>query len=247
MKRFRLKGVLFASVLVLLYSSFAKADSINIGLPLDRTIVGSFYSGQSVLCCSQQLGLIFDAHQTFTIQSVGTTFGVDGFMDLTAEIYDTALVPFNELPTARGALLASSSGVVEDADELNVPNHPAGQHRYFDLPIAFTFEAGKRYEVVFPHFSFVSGTVIDPNNWAFLGLLYNHTDPSWADVPQGPFTVDPYLTVIDGSLRGSTYTGIPFARFDVVNSVPEPSTILLLSMGLAGLAVSSKARRRFHS
>ena len=52
---------------------------------------------------------IFDVSRPFNISSVGIGFGVEGSMNLAVSIYETAIVPIEALPSARGNLLSSAN------------------------------------------------------------------------------------------------------------------------------------------
>jgi hypothetical protein len=154
----------------------------------------------------------------FTLTSIGIQALIANGMQLTfnAYVYDDQ----------------SGSGVHQLAIGAPVPFTGDGIETWFDLPISFTLMAGTSYDIGISFNSFN-----DPN----LQIHYY----SFSSGGNAPFVVGP-VTVLDGeeSHCGSCNVLTPNLRLNGTTAgVPEPGTLVLLGMGIIGLA--GAFRRKF--
>jgi hypothetical protein len=175
---------------------------------------------------------------------------VEGAVQMSASIRD-----------ASGTVLRDATQVVTNSPDWFRPSDrinpsDSSQWFWFDLPLAFDFTAGNRYQLIlpFPDFAFVSGRFTrDANNW--LMIVPHFVDNEFRALT-APYNVQGALTVVDGTLKGgrtgmplaglvTTLTDIPdFDRTLQSQTVPEPSTLTLLGLGLAGMGFVVQRKRR---
>ena len=228
--RFRqLCGVyVLGAVSALAVTATASATTIDLGHPTLST--NSFTGICSAFACDRSV--VFDVQTTFSITSAGIAFDplIGGPTGLFVDIYQSGLNTALSNPGApHGALLATSSMSIADLGLA-----------FYDVPISFTFIAGRRYDVAFR--GNLAGT-----NW---GFGTQTSMPFYAynlDKPGGPYTVGP-VKVVDGACHPldscSAYanTLMPHVRLQTASAtpVPEPTTLALVGAGV----VAAIARRR---
>jgi hypothetical protein len=195
-----------AAMIDLAHPTLATASTSNIcgGLVCDRSVV-------------------FDVLTTFSITSADIAFDplVGGPTGVFVDIYQSSLnAALSNIGAPHGALLATASASIVDAGLT-----------FYDVPIAFTFLAGQRYDVAFRGNLATSwgGTQTSMPFYAF-----NRGAPGGAYI-DGP------VRVVDGACHPidvcSAYanTLMPHVRLETVETtaVPEPATLTLLATGVA--------------
>jgi PEP-CTERM motif len=176
--------------------------------------------------------VVFDVLTTFSITSADIAFDplAGGPTGVFVDIYQSSLnATFSNLGASHGALLATASASIVDAGLT-----------FYDVPIAFTFLAGQRYDVAFRGNLATSwgGPQTSMPFYAF-----NRASPGGAYI-DGP------VRVVDGACHPidvcSGYGNflMPHVRLETVEAtaVPEPATLTLLAAGLA--IAGRRARRR---
>jgi len=192
-------------------------------------ICGAFACDRSV---------VFDVLTTFSITSAEIAFdpAAGGPTGLVVDIYQSSLNAALSNPgAAHGALLATASMSVVDVGLA-----------FYDVPISFTFLAGKRYDVAFQGNVAGSGGVFGPQA-AMPFYAFNRAAPGGAYI-DGP------VRVVDGACHPidvcSAYanTLMPHVRLETLETtaVPEPATLTLLATGLAiaGRRAARKTSRK---
>ena len=133
--------------------------------------------------------------------------GVDGTVTNTLTAYQ--LAPGTTTRVAQLATATADAAGVAQFDLMErIYGHDGGPEFWwwwFDVPLAVTFEAGNRYELVFSDFTLTSGTPVYPNNWIYGHALYDDEGRAYGQ----PYNVCDLLTVVDGSLRGSVPPSFP--------------------------------------
>ena len=174
-------------------------------------------------------GIIFNANDDFSLNSVGIELNLSGTQTLTASLYAITGI------ATVGAQLASSSSQFADINR-----------SWFDIPLSYAFDGnGNRYllEISF------GGAAQEALFYGFQGYPSGTTNP--------PYTVGP-ISIFDGTLVKLARIGnLAHFHMDIgtpppltileditpatsanpqnSTSVPEPSTILLLCSGMIGL------------
>jgi hypothetical protein len=197
----------------------ASAAAIDLAHPTLAAVA----SGTNV--CGQfncDRSVVFDVLTTFSITSADIAFDplVGGPTGVFVDIYRSSLnAALSNLGAAHGALLATASASIVDAGLT-----------FYDVPIAFTFLAGQRYDVAFRGNLATSwGTQTSMPFYAF-----NRAAPGGAYI-DGP------VRVVDGACHpidvcsGYGNTLMPHVRLETAETtaVPEPATLTLLATGLA--------------
>jgi hypothetical protein len=181
----------------------------------------SFTSVCGQFVCDRSV--VFDVLTTFSITSADIAFDplAGGPTGIFVDIYQSSLnATLSNLGASHGTLLATASASIVDAGLT-----------FYDVPIAFTFLAGQRYDVAFRGNLATSwgGPQTSMPFYAF-----NRATPG------GAYTVGP-VKVVDGACHPidvcSAYgnTLLPHVRLETVETtaVPEPATLTLLATGLA--------------
>ena len=170
--------------------------------------------------------VVFDALTNFTVSSFGIKmdpFETVGATSLSVTIYsvtDAGNPSANNGTGNRGAQLATASAGITDVG-----------WAFYDIPIAFSFTSGNRYDVAFDT---PGGFGAAPNlkNW----MEFTAFDPSLVDY--APFSVDGTVSVVDGGYGGDyrnhnfPHTRLTMDGGDDQTVIPEPSTYLSLGAGL---------------
>jgi len=232
-RRFKMKKITFRCFFVFLMvaiPSMAFADLIDLAPSM---------GSQWVAGTGTSRGIIFNANDDFSLNSVGIELNLSGTQNLTASLYAISGI------ATKGAQLASNSSQFTDIGR-----------SWFDIPLSYDFEGiGNRYllEISF-------GVAAQE------AVFYNFQ--GYPSGPNPPYTVGP-VSVFDGTLIWAPRIGnLAHFRMDIgtpppiittpdppigilINpepsappppanpqnstSVPEPSTILLLCSGMIGL------------
>jgi len=194
-------------------------------------------------------GLVFNADRDFTITAVSIALAIEGNVQVSASIRDES-----------GSPLLQTTQVISNSRDRFLPTNrinPSDSFDWlwFDIPLAFSFAVGNRYQLVFPFSEYVliSGVFTrDQNDWL---MIVPHFFDNEKRALSDPYPVQGVLTVLDGTLRGSRITGMPLAgmittltdipevdRTFRIQPVPVPSTVGLIGLGVACLAIR---RRRY--
>jgi len=209
------------SFAVLFAGAAARAGVIvDLGHPTKTPIFGDHPGSMS-------RSVVFDALTTFDISAAGIRFDplVGGASAIGVSIYDVALT--GGVGTRDTFLQAGQSyGIVDTG------------MAFYDIPISQRFDAGKRYELAF--------SSLAPSNWGKrINKMeyYSFTHPS-----DSPYTVGGLVSVLDGRM-GSFLTNdwVNHVRFETQASqtaVPEPSSLVLVGLGAAGLFANGWRRKR---
>ena len=176
-------------------------------------------------------GIVFDVLEAFDITSAGIVIDplAGGVTQLDVFIWE--VTGFNPTPPpnnpgTRGPNLATGSAAVVDTGL-----------GFYDVPVLFSFQAGKRYGVSFdPAGAATWGTNI--NRMEFYEFQYTDTP---YDVP----AVDPLVTVVAASLAGNLFhLNLPHVRLDTTQVIPEPATGFLLGGALLLIGVGRRFWQR---
>ena len=199
----------------------SEAAAIDLGHP---TLAATSATGIcGAFACDRSI--VFDVLTTFSITSADIAFdpAAGGPTGLVVDIYQSSLNAALSNPgAAHGALLATASTSVIDVGLA-----------FYDVPIVFTFIAGRRYDVAFQGNVAGSGGVFGPQA-SMPFYAFNRAAPGGAYI-DGP------VRVVDGACHPidvcSAYgnTLMPHVRLETLDAtaVPEPATLTLLATGLA--------------
>ena len=207
-----------ACLLMTIGASTAGADPISLAPP-PSTYVDQFYQGQWEGGPGISRELVFEDVAAFQLNSFGMEFNPsETTTTVTARLYE-----FTGTSTV-GALLASSSVTVSDFGR-----------GFYDVPLSYLLPGtGTRYMLsmgwnVFPH----EATFFDFEGFGDFSLPQ---DPSYT---AGPFRV------LDGKAGGGTDNFVlNNFRADVSEPIPEPTSLSLLALGLAGFGVTRWRQRK---
>lgn len=221
-----LRHLLYASLaaaLVLVPAS-GTAAIIDLGHPTQA----EFVSNSLATDADTTRGVTLDALQDFSITSAGIRFDPlnGGAAGLAVDIYASSLAAdFSNPGAGHGALLATASIAIVDVGLA-----------FYDVPIAFEFSAGTRYDIAF--------RALMPDGWGMgtnsLTLFFYHFA-----APAGPYAVGP-ASVVDGFSMGGGSDGygnivMPHVRLDGA-AVPEPAVLVLLVSGVVARLATRKQR-----
>jgi hypothetical protein len=216
-----------------LFPRSAGAATIDLGHP---TAVPFLSSNIGTL---DDRSVVIDALTNFSITSAGISFDplAGGATQIFVDIFQSNLnASFSNGSALHGALLATASVAVVDVGL-----------GFYDVPVAFSFTAGTRYDIAFRANGLTGWGNPSLNNMEF--YLYGF------GAPAGPYSVGGLLNVVDGACHGtapgnddcSNYDNgvMPHVRFNATaTAVPEPATLVLLGAGLAAGARSLRRRVR---
>ena len=212
--------VVILTVALLSIGTRTSAAAIDLAHP---TLASPSFTGIcAAFACDRSV--VFDVLTTFSITSADIAFdpATGGPTGLVVDIYQSSLNAALSNPgAAHGALLATGSTSVVDVGLA-----------FYDVPISFTFLAGRRYDVAFQGNVAGSGGVFGPQA-SMPFYAFNRAAPGGAYI-DGP------VRVVDGACHPidvcSAYgnTLMPHVRLETVETtaVPEPATLTLLATGL---------------
>jgi hypothetical protein len=193
---------------------------IDVGVPVDPDgDPGSGSFGTPPFGLTNELGIIFDALDSFSMSMGSIAMGVVGNAVTSLTAYQ--LEPGT---TTRLGMLARSAVNVAGVAPFNLYNRAYGVKVndkvirdlwtwfWFDVPLALTFVAGTRYELVFSDFALSGGGLVSGGGWLYGHPLY---DLAESRAYGQPYDVCGLMRVVDGSLRGTRATLLPMMLLSV--------------------------------
>lgn len=196
---------------------------LDIGVPVDPDgDPGSGSFGSAPFGLTNELGIIFETTDAFVMNSASMPFGVNGSVFVVVAIYE-----LDPGTTTRNALVALTTATSTGVQPFNINNRIYGSNerittnnefRWFDYPLFAELQDGKRYELVFSDFAIISGFPFRSNNWIYAHPLFDSEGRAFGQ----PYDACNLMLVVDGSLRGSRATGLPFALIKVQRTLGQP-------------------------
>ena len=158
-------------------------------------------------------GIGFLANSAFSISNVGL------YSDIGSTSYDINIYSSSNGSDITG-LLASTSATVGGAGL-----------QWYDVALSFSFLTSNFYAI---EWATTSGSTIPGGSGSYFHYAFDSNLP----LTTGP------VTLLDGFASSSGFSNLlhPLLRVNVVESVPEPVTLVLMSLGLAGLGFSRKRK-----
>ena len=209
----------------------AGAATIDLGHP---TVAPFFADNIGVL---DDRSVVIDALTNFSITSAGIRFDplTGGATQIFVDIFQSNLnASFSNSGALHGTLLATASVAIVDVGLA-----------FYDVPVAFSFAAGARYDIAF--------RANGPNGWG--NPLLNNMELYFYNFgsPDGPYSVGGLLSVVDGACHGTAPAADPCSNYNngamphvrlnaTATAVPEPATRFCWGRSRRRRAIAPPAR-----